>query len=151
MRKKPITGREVLSPLQKKLQIFKDEQHKHNQELITSNKARYNSTLNNKNETRINNQKELTPICTQNTPFKHKLSYCSRVWLFVTPWTVARQAPLSMGILQARILEWVAMPSSRGIFLTQGLNLNLFHLLPLRVDSLPTAPAGKPLNGLCCS
>ena len=34
--------------------------------------------------------------------------------LFVTPWTVARQAPLSMGILQARILEWVAMLSSRG-------------------------------------
>ena len=28
----------------------------------------------------------------------------------MTPWTVARQAPLSMGILQARILEWVAMP-----------------------------------------
>ena len=36
-----------------------------------------------------------------------------RVQLFVTPWTVACQAPLSMGILQARILEWVAMPSSR--------------------------------------
>ena len=32
----------------------------------------------------------------------------------VTPWTAARQAPLSMGMLQARILEWVAMPSSRG-------------------------------------
>ena len=31
-----------------------------------------------------------------------------------TLWTVANQAPLSMGILQARILEWVAMPSSRG-------------------------------------
>ena len=31
-----------------------------------------------------------------------------------TPWTVARQAPLSMGILQTRILEWVAIPSSRG-------------------------------------
>ena len=30
------------------------------------------------------------------------------------PWTAARQAPLSMGILQARILEWAAMPSSRG-------------------------------------
>ena len=29
-------------------------------------------------------------------------------------WTVARQAPLSVGIFQARILEWVAMPSSRG-------------------------------------
>ena len=31
-----------------------------------------------------------------------------------TPWTAACQAPLSRGILQARILEWVAMPSSRG-------------------------------------
>ena len=30
----------------------------------------------------------------------------------VTPWTVAHQAPLSMGIFQARILKWVAMPSS---------------------------------------
>ena len=36
--------------------------------------------------------------------------------LFVTPWTVAHQAPLSMGILQTRILVWVAMPSSRGSF-----------------------------------
>ena len=35
------------------------------------------------------------------------------VQLFATPWTVACQAPLSMGILQERILEWVAMPSSR--------------------------------------
>ena len=34
--------------------------------------------------------------------------------IFVTPWTVARQAPLSMGIVWARILEWIAMPSSRG-------------------------------------
>ena len=42
------------------------------------------------------------------------LKSLSRVGLFVTPWTVARQALLSMGILQARILEWVAMPSSRG-------------------------------------
>ena len=38
----------------------------------------------------------------------------SHVWLFGTPWTVAPQAPLSMGILQARILEWVAIPFSRG-------------------------------------
>ena len=36
---------------------------------------------------------------------------CPTLW---TPWTVAHQAPLFMGILQARILEWVAMPSSRG-------------------------------------
>ena len=31
-----------------------------------------------------------------------------------TAWTVAHQAPLSMGILQARALEGVAFPSSRG-------------------------------------
>ena len=32
-----------------------------------------------------------------------------------TPWTIARQAPLSVGgILQARILKWVAISFSRG-------------------------------------
>ena len=48
------------------------------------------------------------------------------VWLFVTSWIVALQALLSVGILQARILEWVAMLYFRGItilFPTQGLNL----------------------------
>ena len=38
-----------------------------------------------------------------------------------TPWTVARQAPLSMGILQARKLEWVAMPVNWNIFKTSSL------------------------------
>ena len=33
--------------------------------------------------------------------------------IFVTLWTIACQAPLSMGILQARILEWVAIFFSR--------------------------------------
>ena len=42
------------------------------------------------------------------------LSHFTRVWLFATLWTVAHQALLSMGILQARILEWVAISSSRG-------------------------------------
>ena len=41
------------------------------------------------------------------------LSRFSRVRLFVTPWTVVRQAPPSMGILQARILEWVVTSSCR--------------------------------------
>ena len=39
--------------------------------------------------------------------------WCAQ-WLLATPWTVACEAPLSMGILQARILEGSAMPSSRG-------------------------------------
>ena len=38
----------------------------------------------------------------------------SHVRFFTTPWTAASQAPLSLGIFQARILEWGAMPSSRG-------------------------------------
>ena len=38
----------------------------------------------------------------------------SCVLLFATPWTVTLQAPLFMEILQAGILEWVAMASSRG-------------------------------------
>ena len=40
------------------------------------------------------------------------LSRFSRVWLCATQWTVARQTPPSMGILQARILEWVAISFS---------------------------------------
>ena len=38
-----------------------------------------------------------------------KCKSLSHVRLFVTPWTVVH------GILQARILEWVAFPFSRGI------------------------------------
>ena len=45
------------------------------------------------------------------------------------------------GILQARILEWVAM-SSGGIFPTQRSNLRLLYLLQWQTDSLPLAPPG---------
>ena len=41
------------------------------------------------------------------------LSRFSYVRLFAILWTVDLQAPLSMGILWARILEWAAKPSSR--------------------------------------
>ena len=51
----------------------------------------------------------------------------SHVWLFATPGTVAHQAPLSTEILQAMILEWVAMLSSRGMFPIQGSNSGLPH------------------------
>ena len=59
------------------------------------------------------------------------------------PWTIAHQVPLTIGILQARILEWVATPSSSGIFPTQGSNPGL---PALQVDSLPSEPLGKPKN-----
>ena len=42
------------------------------------------------------------------------LCLVTQSFLFETSWTVACQAPLSMGILQERMLEWFAMPSSRG-------------------------------------
>ena len=43
------------------------------------------------------------------------------------------------GILQVRILEWAAMPSSRGIFPSQGLNLHPLCLLHWQASSLPPA------------
>ena len=49
----------------------------------------------------------------------------SQVWLFTTAWTVVCQAPLSMGILQARIQEWVAIFLLQGIFPIQGSNPRL--------------------------
>ena len=38
----------------------------------------------------------------------------SHVHFFATPWTVACQDPLFMELSKARILEWVAIPFSRG-------------------------------------
>ena len=40
------------------------------------------------------------------------LSHFSRVRLCATPWTAAHQAPLPMGFLQARVLEWGAVAFS---------------------------------------
>ena len=49
------------------------------------------------------------------------------------------------GILQGRILEWVAMPSPRGSSWPQGSNQCLLGLLHWQVGSLPLAPPGKSL------
>ena len=70
----------------------------------------------------------------------------SRVRLFAMQWTVfaTHWALLSRGFLQARILKWVAVPSSSGISPTQGSNTHLLCLLHWQVGSLPPAPPGKP-------
>ena len=60
----------------------------------------------------------------------------------VTPWTAAHQAPLFIGILQARILEQVEMPSSRGSYQPRDQT----KVSALQVDSLPSEPPGKPKN-----
>jgi len=45
-----------------------------------------------------------------------------------------------LGILQARILEWVAIPFCTGIFLTHGSNLSP----SMQAVSLLSEPQGKP-------
>ena len=65
----------------------------------------------------------------------------SRVQLFVTPWTVAGQAPLSMGLPRQEDCSGCHFLLQR-IFLTQGLNL-LFPVLAGRFFAID--PPGKTL------
>ena len=58
----------------------------------------------------------------------------------MTPWTVAHQTSLSMGILQARILEWVAIPFSRG----SSQPAEEPRSSALQADSLLSELPGKP-------
>ena len=60
------------------------------------------------------------------------LSHFSRVQLIETLWTVTCQVPLSMGILQARILPLGDLPDS-------GIKLASPVALALQVDSLPVS------------
>ena len=59
----------------------------------------------------------------------------SCVWLFATLWTVVHQALLSMGLSQARILEWIAISYSRGPFQSR-MELASPASPALQVDSL---------------
>ena len=43
--------------------------------------------------------------------WKVKVKLLSCVWLLVTPWTVAHQAPLSMGFSRQEYWRWVPLPS----------------------------------------
>ena len=74
---------------------------------------------------------------------KKYYSLC-RVHFFVTAWNCSPPGSSVRGISQVRILEWAAISSCSGIFLTQGSNLSLLHPLHWQVDSLPLEPPGKP-------
>ena len=82
-------------------------------------------------------------VCTQSL---------SCVCLFVTQWTVAHQAPLSMGFsrLLASILYWseLLFPTPQDLP-DPGSNPILLHLLHWQVNSLPLAPPGKPIKEEC--
>ena len=59
---------------------------------------------------------------------------------FDAPWTVAPSGSSVHGILQARILEWIAIPFSRDLH-----NPGIEPGSPaLQADSLPSEPPGKP-------
>ena len=60
----------------------------------------------------------------------------SRVWLFVAPWTVARQAPLSMGFLKQESWSEVPFPPP-GDLPNRGMELG---------PPTPPARAGAFLN-----
>ena len=68
--------------------------------------------------------------------------------LFETPWTVAHQVPLSMGL--SRQKDWSGLHFLlQRIFPTQGLNLLLLHLLSWQADSLPLSHVGRSHPTTC--
>ena len=67
------------------------------------------------------------------------LSCFSHVRLFATLWSVAPDSSVH-GFLQARIMEWVTMPSSRRIFLTQRLIPGLLHYRRVLYHWVPGEP-----------
>ena len=78
--------------------------------------------------------------------YVYTMEYCpqslSHDWLCYDMDYIACQAPTSMRILQARMLEWVAMPSSRGSCQPRDPTQSL----ALHEDSLLSQPPGKPKN-----
>ena len=76
---------------------------------------------------------------------EYVLSCISHVQLFVILWTVACQAPLSMGF--SRQEYWSGLPCPPpGDLPNPGWNPCLFCLLHWQAGSLPLAPPGKCLS-----
>ena len=70
--------------------------------------------------------------------------YLRRVQLFLTPWTIARQAPLSMGF--SRQENWSGLPCPPpGDLLNPGIEP---ESLMSQVGSLPVAPPEKPIGNV---
>ena len=76
--------------------------------------------------------------------YVHVLSHFSHVGLFVSPWTVACQAPLSMGFSRQEYCSVLPFPSP-GDLPNPGTK-PVFAVSPeLQADSLPTEPSGNNL------
>jgi len=66
------------------------------------------------------------------------------IQLFVTPWMVTHQTPLSMGFFQARTLEWIAISFSRGSSWPRDRTL-----VPCISRQIITEPPEKPHVYVC--
>ena len=68
----------------------------------------------------------------------------SCVWLFATLWTIAQQAPLSMGFFKQEYWHRLPFPSP-GDLPNPGLKLTSPVSPALELDSLPDEPSWKPI------
>ena len=73
---------------------------------------------------------------------KVKVKSLSRVRLFVTPWTVAHQAPQSMGFSRQEYWSGLSFPSP-GDLPNPGIEPGS---PALQADALPSEPPGKPFS-----
>ena len=75
---------------------------------------------------------------------KVKVKSLSRVPLFATPWTIAYQAPLSMGFSRQEYWSGLPFPSA-GDLPNPGIEP---ESPALQADALSSEPSGKPLLNL---
>ena len=98
----------------------------------------------------IHNKKKAVYFIRSKSSLRLRLKVCtcmlscfSRVQLYVTLWTVARQVPLSMGF--SRQESWSGLPCPPpGDFPNPGIEPLSLMSPALQVNSLPLAPPGKP-------
>ena len=76
------------------------------------------------------------------TTGKKKVKSLSSVRLFATPWTIAYQAPPSMGFSRQEYWSWLLF-SSPGYPPNPGIKP---RSSALQADALPSEPPGKPWN-----
>ena len=76
------------------------------------------------------------------------LSHFSHVQLFATLWTIAHQAPLSMGFSRLEYWSGMLCPPPGDVPI-QGSNLPLLCLLHWQAGSLPLVPPRKPMEKSC--
>ena len=78
----------------------------------------------------------------------HACVHAHCVWLFATLWTVAHQAPLSMGFSRQKYLSRLPCPPP-GDLPNTGIKPASPVSSALQADSLPAEPLGKPLLQHC--